>query len=121
MIAFTRDPSASLASTIGEESSMRRPTAETIRSMTCIRCRLSRNRTSVRCSFPSISTYTWPLVFTRMSEIRLSRISGSSGPRPNTSLMTCSTSISRSSRLSGVSSEASRSRTIFRTSSSASP
>ena len=35
MIAFTREPSASRASTIGLDSSMRRPTELTIRSMIC--------------------------------------------------------------------------------------
>ena len=38
MMAFTRDPSASRASTMGEDSSMRRPTAETMRSMMFMRC-----------------------------------------------------------------------------------
>ncbi len=38
MIAFTREPSASRASTIGELSSTRRPTPLTIRSITRIRC-----------------------------------------------------------------------------------
>ncbi len=37
MMAFTRDPSARRASTIGEDSSTRRPTAETIRSMIFMR------------------------------------------------------------------------------------
>jgi hypothetical protein len=37
MIALTREPSGRRASTIGEESSIRRPTAETIRSMICRR------------------------------------------------------------------------------------
>ena len=45
MIAFTREPSASRASTIGLDSSMRRPTALTIRSMIRIRWRSSLNTT----------------------------------------------------------------------------
>ena len=42
MIALTREPSGSRASTIGEVSSTRRPTRETIRSMICSRWSLSR-------------------------------------------------------------------------------
>ncbi len=38
MIALTRDPSGRRASTIGLDSSMRRPTRETIFSITFIRC-----------------------------------------------------------------------------------
>jgi hypothetical protein len=41
MIAFTREPSASLASTIGELSSTRRPTPLTMRSITRSRWRSS--------------------------------------------------------------------------------
>ena len=37
-MAFTREPSARRASTMGEDSSTRRPTRETMRSMICIRC-----------------------------------------------------------------------------------
>ena len=44
MIALTRDPSASRASTSGEDSSMRRPTRETMRSMTRRRCSSELNR-----------------------------------------------------------------------------
>ena len=44
MIALTRDPSASRASTSGEDSSIRRPTRETIRSMTRRRCSSEVNR-----------------------------------------------------------------------------
>ncbi len=38
MIALTREPSFKRASTIGDDSSMRRPTAETMRSMMFNRC-----------------------------------------------------------------------------------
>ena len=38
IIAFTREPSGRRASTIGVDSSIRRPTRDTIRSMTFIRC-----------------------------------------------------------------------------------
>ena len=48
MTAFTREPSARRASTIGDDSSMRRPTAETILSITW-RSRASESkRSSVR-------------------------------------------------------------------------
>ena len=47
MIALTREPSCSRASTIGDDSSMRRPTAETMLSMMFIRCLSSLKRTSV--------------------------------------------------------------------------
>ena len=43
MMAFTRDPSARRASTMGELSSTRRPTADTMRSMTRSRWRSSWN------------------------------------------------------------------------------
>jgi hypothetical protein len=52
MIALTREPSGSRASTIGELSSTRRPTRDTMRSMICIRCWLSRKITFVVSSFP---------------------------------------------------------------------
>ena len=52
MIAFTRDPSASRASTIGLDSSMRRPIALTMRSMICCRCRSSLNVIAVGSSRP---------------------------------------------------------------------
>ena len=43
MMALTREPSARRASTIGLDSSMRRPTMLTMRSMICRRCRSSLN------------------------------------------------------------------------------
>ena len=42
-MALTREPSARRASTIGEDSSTRRPIAETMRSMMLIKCASSRN------------------------------------------------------------------------------
>ena len=45
MIALKREPSGRRASTIGQTSSTRRPTLETIRSMICSRWALSRNST----------------------------------------------------------------------------
>ena len=70
MIALTRLPSGRRASTIGEASSTRRPTCETILSMIRITCESSTKRTSVRSSLPSRSTYTWsePLTMTSVTE-----------------------------------------------------
>jgi hypothetical protein len=56
--ALTREPSARRASTIGLDSSMRRPTELTIRSMICIKWASSLNMMSVSSSLPSRSTYT---------------------------------------------------------------
>ena len=56
MIALTREPSARRASTSGEDSSMRRPTRETIRSMTRRRCSSEVKRAPVRVSLPCCST-----------------------------------------------------------------
>ena len=56
MIALNREPSGSRASTIGEVSSTRRPTRETIRSMIWSRWSLSRKTTSDRWIRPSFST-----------------------------------------------------------------
>jgi hypothetical protein len=53
--AFTREPSGRRASTMGEESSMRRPTLDTMRSMTCLRCCSFWNATSVSWSRPCFS------------------------------------------------------------------
>jgi len=55
MIALTRLPSGRRASTIGEDSSIRRPTCETILSMMRSRCALSTNETGVRSILPSRS------------------------------------------------------------------
>ena len=56
MIAFTREPSGSRASTIGLASSMRRPVWATIRSITCSRWRSEANWTSVSSIWPLRST-----------------------------------------------------------------
>ena len=56
MTALTRLPSGSRASTIGELSSMRRPTLDTTRSMICSRWASSRKITGVSSSLPSRST-----------------------------------------------------------------
>jgi hypothetical protein len=56
MIAFTRDPSSSRASTSGDDSSMRRPTRPTIRSMTRLRCSSEAKWAWLRDSLPLRST-----------------------------------------------------------------
>ena len=55
-ITLTRDPSARRASTIGEDSSIRRPTDDTMRSMTRRRWSSEMNRTLVRSIKPARST-----------------------------------------------------------------
>ena len=79
-ITFTREPSGRRASTIGEASSTRRPTAATMRSITRIRWLSSANRASVSYSTParSMNTWSWPL--TMISVIVSSRRNGSIGP-----------------------------------------
>ena len=56
MMALKREPSAIRASTIGQVSSTRRPTRETMRSMICIRWSLSRKTTLVFSILPRRST-----------------------------------------------------------------
>jgi hypothetical protein len=56
MMALTREPSGRRASTIGLDSSMRRPTRETILSMIFIRWASSLKVTSVSSSLPRRST-----------------------------------------------------------------
>ena len=94
MMAFTRDPSARRASTMGLVSSTRRPIRPTMRSMICRRWALSRNVTSDRSSLPLRSQKMRSHRLTRMSLIVGSLSSVSSGPRPNVSSIT--SSISRS-------------------------
>ena len=67
IMALTRDPSNNRASTIGEDSSIRRPTADTIFSIIFRRWASSRNFTSVNWSFPARSTYIWSARLTRIS------------------------------------------------------
>ena len=52
MIAFTRDPSGRRASTLGLDSSMRRPIGAMIRSMMCMTCSSFRKATFVSSSLP---------------------------------------------------------------------
>ena len=79
--ALTREPSRRRASQRGWRWSMRRPTAETIRSMTRSRWFSSSKRTSVRRIFPSRSTYTMSVPLTMISVRVSSSTSGRSGPR----------------------------------------
>ena len=102
MITLMRDPSASRASTIGEDSSTRRPTADTILSMMCIRCALSLNMILVSSRTPARSTYTSLYPLTRMSLMVGSCNSGSSGPNPKTSFKTSRDRRSFSGPLMGV-------------------
>ncbi len=80
MIALNRDPFGNRASHMGDVSSIRRPTRETIRSMIWSRCSLSRKVTSDRETRPPFSTkiFFGPLIM--MSAILSSLSSSSSGP-----------------------------------------
>ncbi len=100
MIALTRLPSASRASTIGLVSSTRRPTRPTIRWMIWTRCRVVVEGDVDRLE-PALALDVDVLgPLTRISVMVGSRIRGSSGPRPNVSSSTSLTSRSRSLRLS---------------------
>ena len=79
-IALTRLPSGRRASTIGEDSSMRRPTCETMRSMIRRRCASSRNVASVSSIRPFRSMYSWSGPLTITSVTLGSFRNGSSGP-----------------------------------------
>ena len=80
MIAFTRLPSGRRASTIGEDSSMRRPICETILLMMRRRCDSSVKRTVVSYSFPPRSIQTSLAPLHMISVIESSAMSRSSGP-----------------------------------------
>ena len=80
MIAFTRLPSGRRASTIGDDSSMRRPTCETILSMIRSRWALSAKVVGERSSLPSRSMKIRSKLLTMTSVTVSSRSSGSSGP-----------------------------------------
>ncbi len=115
MIALTREPSGRRASTIGLDSSTRRPTRLTMRSITAMRCASSRKRVATLLSLPPFSTQMSFAPLMRMSLTFGSRKSGSIGPRPNTSWTTCSTIDSRSAVESGVLSARRKSATPRRT------
>ncbi len=102
MMAFTLEPSIRRASTMGVDSSILRPTCETILSMMRSRCALSRKVTLVSSRMPRRSTYTCLCVFTRMSEMVGSSSKASRGPSPKTSSSTSSITCCLSMELSSV-------------------
>ena len=89
MIAFTREPSGRRASTIGELSSIRRPTPLTIRSITRSRCLSSWNvvRQPLELAGP-LDVNRLVGVDQDVADSSGPRSSGSSGPSPKTSSMT---------------------------------
>jgi hypothetical protein len=113
--ALMREPSGSRASTIGLDSSTRRPTRLTMRSITAMRCASSRKRAGTLVSLPPFSTQMSCAPLTRMSLTLGSRNSGSIGPRPSTSCTTWSTMASRSACDIGVDSARRNSETARRT------
>ena len=100
--AQTRDPSPSRASTIGEDSSIRRPMFDTMRSIINRTCAWSLNRTLVSCMMPLRSTYTESKPLTKISEMVASLNKASNGPSPKTSSRISSISFSRSLIVMGV-------------------
>ena len=89
--AFTREPSASRASTIGDDSSMRRPTCPTMRSMTRRRWSSEKNRESVSTMTPLRSTKIGAVELTMTSLTVASARKRSIGPSPTTSWRMSST------------------------------
>ena len=81
--AFTREPSASRASTIGDDSSMRRPTWPTMRSMTRRRWSSEKNRESVSTMTPLRSTKIGAVELTITSLTVGSARKRSIGPKPD--------------------------------------
>ena len=97
-MTLTRLPSGRRASTIGEDSSTRRPTAVTMRSITWRYCASSVKRTSVCSTRPLRSTQisSWRLHITSVTSGSAS--SGSSGPWPSRSARSSSMKRRRCSR-----------------------
>ncbi|MNM80134.1 hypothetical protein D3C81_920850 [compost metagenome] len=96
MIALTREPSFKRASTIGELSSMRRPSGVTMRSMADNTAR-SLVKLTVDCSMrPARSMKIWSWALTMISVTLLSSSRSSSGPRP---MASSSTSLANRRRL----------------------
>lgn len=93
---MTRSPVTRRASTIGLDSSTRRFTPLTMRSIVCRSCSSLANTTSARSSRPARSTKTSFGPFTMISVTVSSASSGSSTPRPKTSSMIRPESVSRS-------------------------
>ncbi len=85
MIALTREPSGSRASTRGLVWSIRRPSGVMIRSMMRSTCSSLRKTVSTRRILPPRSMYRWFGPLTMISVTVSSASSGSSGPSPPTS------------------------------------
>ena len=101
MIAFTRDPSRSRASTIGLDSSMRRPTELTIRSMISNRCWSSLKTISVSSSLPLRSMYAIESIDEDVGNVRVAQ-QNLERPEAEQLVEYSTTSVSRSPRLSGT-------------------
>ena len=99
MMALTREPSVSRASTIGLDSSMRRPIGEMILSMMRMTWSSFWKTTLVSSRRPLRSMYTWRGPLTMISVTVSSRRSGSMGPRPMISSVICSSIRTRSARV----------------------
>jgi hypothetical protein len=95
--AFTREPSLSLASTSGVDSSMRRPSGVTMRSITARTASSSVKRSGERSSTPPRSTKIVSGSTTMISLTRSSASRRSSGPRPSASSHSSPRSASRAS------------------------
>ena len=96
IIALTREPSLSRASTRGELSSIRLPSGETIRSMADITALSLLNTTLVLVNLPAFSMYISSNLLTMISVISSCARSTSNGPRPTASFNTSTASFSRS-------------------------
>ncbi len=79
-MTLTREPSGRRASQIGEASSTRRPTCDTMRWQMFISCWLSRKRTLVSWTLPLTSMKTRWAPLTMMSAMSSRASRGSSGP-----------------------------------------
>ena len=97
---LTREPSFSRASTIGLDSSMRRPIAEAMRWEMLATCVASRKRMSDSVTLPRRSMNTRFGPFTMMSVMLSSSSSSSSGPSPSMSWASSAASLRCSRALS---------------------
>ena len=102
MMALTRLPSLSRASTSGLDSSMRRPMGATMRSMTPSTAWFEEKIFSETMILPFFSMKIWLAWLTMISLTSSSARNSSSGPRPRASLSTSSRSMARSTS-SGIS------------------
>ncbi|SCF76417.1 hypothetical protein GA0115255_105574 [Streptomyces sp. Ncost-T6T-2b] len=96
MITLTRSPLGRRASTIGLDSSTRRLTVDTIRSMVCISCSWEPKRIGSCSTLPLRSTKIWSGPLTMISVMDASSRSGSRMPRPSASSTTRRMSCERS-------------------------